>query len=51
MKEKTVILSIKVKLQVPDEEDIDDIISDLDYDIISDTGSVIYTEIIDREIL
>ena len=51
MQEKTIILNIKVKIQVPDGEEIDDVISDLDYDITSDTGSVVYTEIIDREIL
>lgn len=36
---------------IPKNEDIDDIISDLDYEITSDTGSISYTELTDREII
>lgn len=51
MTEKIVLLTIKVKIEIPKNEDIDDIISDLDYEITSDTGSISYTELTDREII
>lgn len=51
MTEKIVLLTIKVKIEIPKNKDIDDIISDLDYEITSDTGSISYTELTDREII
>ena len=50
MTEKIILLTIKVKIEIPEDEDIDDVISDLDYEITSDTGRITYTELTDSEI-
>ena len=51
MTEKIILLTIKVKIEIPEDKDIDDVISDLDYEITSDIGSITYTELTDREII
>ena len=51
MIEKIVLLTIKVKIEIPEDEDIYDVISDSDYEITSDIGSISYTEMIDIEII
>ena len=40
MTEKIILLTIKVKIEIPENEDID-----------SDTGSITYTEMTEREII
>ena len=51
MTEKIILLTIKIKIEIPENENIDDVISDLDYEITSDTGSITYTEMTESEII